>query len=124
MSTSTEHLATVRNITGKIIRLGMFEEVYGIAITQTRVTVGINRAKVRSANGGDTVYMRGKTVLTIDLTNSGWKVTQSVPVWWSTDETHVARQPVQPDTEWEDMCYRPGTVTSPMDNAARISQGY
>lgn len=125
MSTSTSYLATVRDITGRIIHLGPFEEAYGIAITPDRITLGIDRAKVKHTYAGDLITARGKQLYVFDRQPTGsWSATVGKPLWWSTDELCVTRSRPERDRAWEAMCHRPGTSKTPLDNSDRQSQGY
>jgi hypothetical protein len=126
MSASTKHLATVRDLTGRIVHLGPFEEAFGLVIEQTRITLGINRAKVEHTYAGDHITKRGKQliVFTLDPATGCWSATQEEPVWWSTDEMCVTRERRNRDDEWTDLCYRPGTHKTPLDSLDRQAQGY
>lgn len=120
-------LARVRDITGKRIQLGMFESVSGLLVTEDRVTLSIERAKVVETHGEYRIPQRGRTLYTFvpsDFNRSGWKLADTLTVWWSTDETHARRDRKPTDQEWTDLCHRPGTARNPLDNGARQRQGY
>lgn len=118
-------LAYVRDTTGKIIRLGMFESVAGLKVEESRITLAINTAKVKQVSGGYQITQRGTTLYTFTLEASTgvWSLTSTFPVCWSTDELHGQPRPAR-DTEWEELCYRPGSARNPQDNTARRAQGY
>ena len=119
-------LAYVRDTCGKIIRLGPFETVAGLRIEPGRITLGINTAKAKPTAGfGWQVTKRGTTLYVFDLdTRTGcWALTSTMPLWWSTDELHAAEVRSR-DSEWEEMCHRPGTARTPLDNYGRKIQGY
>ena len=120
----------VRDVTGKLIRLGMFDTVEGIAADENSITLTISSAKFRTLHEGRPtesyhVTKRGMILyrFTRDESTGVWILADTVPVWWSTDERH-GHCPRQQDHEWADLCHRPGTERSPMDNLDRIAQGY
>lgn len=121
---SLQSLAIVRDMTGKVIRLGMFEEVSGIRQTPTMIVLGINRAKVTETRFEYRIKQRGTTLYTFALTDQGWELLDTMTVWWSSDEAHAKSHRIKPDSEWAEMCYRPGTSRNPLDNNARKAQGY
>jgi hypothetical protein len=87
-----QYLAEIRNLTGKIIHLGMFESVYGLVRTDDSITLGVDRAKVRSTYAGQLITRRGKTIYTWKLTDQKtWILVDTQTVWWSTDEAYVTR---------------------------------
>jgi hypothetical protein len=90
---SLGYLAQVRDLTGKIIHLGMFEEVYGFCATPDKIMLGIDRAKVRETFGRQDVYRRGKTMLTFERNTEGrWVETDRIEVWFPADETFITRE--------------------------------
>lgn len=116
-------LTQIRRTTGTNIRLGLLESVAAASITPTRISVSINRARVVSQRWKLQVTARGAEVHTWTLTASGWITAPATAVWWSTDEEHTSSTR-QSDTEWERLCYRPGTPDFPLDNYERQAQGY
>lgn len=87
-------LAKVRDMTGKVIRLGMFETIIGLKVEGTSLTLGINRAQVRETRGEYRIVKRGMTLHVWNLTPEGWVACEPFTQWWSTDET-VRRLPVR-----------------------------
>jgi hypothetical protein len=126
MSDIKHPLAYVRDVTGKIIHLGMFESAGDIKVTDNVITLAVNRAQVKETRGfGWQVTKRGITLYSFrrDERTGVWALTGTVPVWWSTDELH-GQPPKVRDAEWEQMCYRPGNARNPLDNLGRQAQGY
>jgi hypothetical protein len=125
MASSVQMLAQIRDLTGKHIHLGPFEEVFGLAMTDDTITLGVNRAKVEHTFAGDRITKRGRTLYLWNLDARGvWHLMDTTSVYWSTDEMHVTRERRQHDSDWEDMCHRPGTSKTPLDNRERQAQGY
>jgi hypothetical protein len=123
-------LATVKRLTGKTIRLGMFEEVGNSTITDERIVVLVHRAKVKESRGGFIITHRGSTLYEFTCNSLGaWIMGKPLTVWNETEEWHTAFPGLTPAEnaarlEWEELCYRPGTDSFPMDNADRKRQGY
>lgn len=84
--TTLKPLAYVRDVTGKHIHLGMFESCIGLRTHETSMVLGINRAKVRETGRRYYITKRGTTLYTFELTPQGWTLTDTLTVWWSTDE--------------------------------------
>lgn len=123
-------LATVRDLTGKTIRLGMFEEVANAKIEDDVIVVLINRAKVKPVRGGFAVTHRGSTLYEFKRTSLGaWIMSRPFTIWHDAEEWHTAWPGLTPEEhaarrEFEEMCHRPGTPDFPMDNTDRKRQGY
>lgn len=123
---SAKALATVRDITGKIIHLGMFESVKDLRVEENLLVLAVNRARYKTVRGGGyQITERGVTLYSFrrDEPSDTWTLTGTVSVWWSTDELHGAPARER-DIEWEEMCYRPGNKRNPLDNTSRRRQGY
>lgn len=90
MSTSLKPLAQVRDMTGKVVHLGMFESVIGLRTenlaNKKRMTLGINRAKVRETHATYQITKRGMTLYVFESNDQGWALVNTVTEWWSTDE--------------------------------------
>lgn len=121
---SAKHLATVRDITGKIIHLGMFESVKDLRVESDLLVLAVNRARYQATrDGGYRITERGVTLYSFrrDERSDTWSLAGTVPVWWSTDEVHGGREVVR-DEEWEKMCYRPGNKRNPLDGPLARTQ--
>ena len=89
MQTIKHPLAYVRDITGQRIHLGLFESVGDIRAEETQIVIAINRARCTEQTRKYLVTSRGTTLYTFRRTDQGWRMTGTVMVWWSTDETHL-----------------------------------
>lgn len=119
-------LAFVRDTCGKIIRLGDFESVAGLKIEPTRITLAISRAQSTPHRGfGWHITKRGTSLYSFTLeTRTGvWSLADVFTTWTDADEL-VGEASKPRDSEWEDMCHRPGTTKNPLDNFVRRKQGY
>lgn len=116
-------LAVVRDLTGTIIRLQLFEAVSGLRIEDDLIVLKVDRAKSTERRRGFHVHQRGVSLHTWHkATDASWFRGETTTLWWSTDELHA--EPRVRDVEWEQLCYRPGTDKSPMDGPVRVAQGY
>lgn len=96
-------LAKVRDITGRIIRLGVFESVKDLKVEDDTLVLAVNRAQVRETGGfGFQIKKRGVTLYIFrrDERTGVWSLTDTLPVWWSTDELH-GLPAKERDLEWE-----------------------
>lgn len=69
---SLKPLAEVRDITGEIIQLGMFESIRDYRREPGRVSIAINRAQVRELVGSYVVTQTGVTLYTFTLIEGKW----------------------------------------------------
>jgi hypothetical protein len=113
------------------LNLGPEDEVQKVVIREDKCWLIIYRARVRTTRNGYYVTHRG--VQTILFTRTGpttWRRTQqSLMDPLPAPEHHATWPGRTPEehrerTEWEELCHRPGTHLSPMDNLDRIRQGY
>lgn len=117
-------LAHVRDLTGRRIHLGQMETVIGVKETHDTLTLGVNRVWFTETSTELRIKKRGTTLHTWKLTDQGWVMGEPFTLCWSTDEVHTKREVRQRDAEWENLCHRPGTSRTPMDNLGRQAQGY
>lgn len=117
-------LRQVRDTTGHHLRLGVLETVEAIQINPTKIVVLINRVGAKETRYGFEVFRRGATLHTFVLREGKWTVVPSITQWWSSAELFTSAPVRERDTEWEDMCHRPGTSRAPLDNTSRRMQGY
>lgn len=119
-------LAHVRDTTGRIIRLGIFDEVRDMRADDNEIVLSISTARFKELRGPSyRITHRGIILYRFlrDPRTEVWTRVETIPVWWSSDETHG--QPSRSrDDEWEQMCYRPGTSRNPLDSPLRKNQGY
>jgi hypothetical protein len=125
-----QELATVVRLTGFHIRCGLLEEVGAVHIEDDRILVQINRVRAASQKMGLKVTHRGATLHEFTRDGTSWvRKAEPITVWWSTDEYHTsvrtpAAEEIAAKRDWEDLCHRPGTGQTPLDNADRQRQGY
>ena len=124
---TTKHpLAHVRDTTGKIIHLDLFDEVRDMKATEDEIVLTINTARYKQRRRGEyQITKRGVTMYRWmrDSRTESWVLTDVMPVWWSTDEM-FGLYDKERDLEWEQMCYRPGTARNPLDGYIRREAGY
>lgn len=122
-----EAVRAVKSIGCKPPRLGYMESIDQWRMTDTDLTLRVNRVKGRQVGWGGRdfkVTHRGVTLYTWRWLDGRWVALQPFTFWHEVDEL-VTSTPARPrDTEWEQMCHRPGTESYPLDNAARKAQGY
>lgn len=112
------------------IRLGLFENVYTFQVSDDSITLTIERVRTDQIRRGFKVSQRGFTMHGWRLINDVWQRQEPVTAWQPEElaEVHTpwVRSPedVANSRSWADLCYRPGTDRHPLDNAARIRQGY
>lgn len=96
MSDIKNPLAFIRDVTGKIIHLGMFESVTGLKVTETEIVLGMSRAKVKPKRGYDwQVTERGSILYVFRRKNTEqpWALVDTIAVWWSTEELYASHIP-------------------------------
>ena len=117
-------LARVRDLTGRRIHLGWLEGVKGYLETDDTLTLAIDRVWLTETRDELRIKARGTTLYTWKLTDQGWLQVEPFTVRWSIAEVFTKRDQRVPDREWENLCHRPGTSRTPMDNLGRQAQGY
>lgn len=123
-------LVALRNCTGMTVRIGVFEKATGLRMEADRVLLLVERASITETRYGLVVKRKGNTIHEFRKQGDEWIRLKPFTVWYDLDEpeVHVAYPGQTPEEyrakrEWEDMCHRPGTDKSPMDNLARRQQG-
>lgn len=95
-------LGEVKQLTGMLIHIGVFEECSGVKIEPDRITVRIDRVQATNGRAGTfRIKKRGVTLHTYVRNGMGsWDYQPPFTQWWSVDETFGP--PVRErDTEWE-----------------------
>lgn len=127
LATDYQKLAYVARVTGHAVRLGLLETVLATKLTDTQIIVTIQRAETHSTTSGLRVKRYGMTMYSFVNRSGYWEKQDPITSWDEpTREVHVTVY-VPPEEraaqrEWEDLCHRPGTSASPLDNADRRFQ--
>lgn len=79
-------LAQVRNLTGKIIKLGPFEEATEFSATDDRVTLKVSRVVTSNLKFSTRIVKRGVVLYQWNRVGGSWLAQEPFAVWWSTDE--------------------------------------
>lgn len=123
-------LIKARRMTGRALRVGLFESPAAVSITEDHIVVLINRASVTERKHGFEIRRRGNTIYEFTKHNDTWVMAEPLTVWYELGESEVhatypGRTPEEHEAylAWAEMCHRPGTERSPMDNAERRAQG-
>ena len=126
--TQYQLIGKVRDMTGYLINLGMFEEVGKATFTDSEIVVMIRRFKVTESRSQYRITEKGVEQIKFTLTESGgwhrftetmWaKVEDQVHLRRQTASTFASVQDYRDQRDFELSCYRPGTSRTPLDNAA------
>lgn len=129
MITDFQKIAAVAQATGKRVKLGLMETVVDYLVLEDTALIGIARAQVDFRRGHEMIVTRrGYTMWTFRKQAGVWAWDEPVTYWLDDHEPEVyvtyAReaQDYLSKRDWEEMCYRPGTHVTPLDNAARRAQ--
>lgn len=124
-------LAQVKQITGRQLHLGIFEEVIGFRREPGRLVLAIRRARVKELRFSYRVTHTGSTLYEFKLIDGAWVMQEPVTIWHKLPEPELhssfaGRTPAEHADRlaWEDDCFRPGNDDWPMDSLARQRQGY
>jgi hypothetical protein len=108
-------------------RLGYMESISEWRLTDDTLTLRVERVKGRESGLGGRDFKithRGVEIRSWRYNGISWVALEPFTMWSEVEEIATSTPARTRDPEWESMCYRPGTHTSPMDNAGRIAQGY
>jgi hypothetical protein len=124
--TKYQMIREILDLTDYKIKLGMFEEIEKVVVTEDRVTVLVAACKVKETFGQYTITHTGKRLISlVQVLEDGYE-------WWTIDELETweqadliykrgtrveSPQERRERREWEGLCYRPGTSRTPLDNA-------
>ena len=120
-------LRAVKSLGMKPPRLSYMENISDWRMTDTDLTLRVERVKGRQVGwaGRDfKVTHRGVTIYTWRWIDEAWVALEPFTHWTPVDELVTSTPARARDTEWEEICYRPGTDKFPLDNADRRAQGY
>jgi hypothetical protein len=128
-----QQVADLYRMTGTkpTLRIGIEEEIVQVYVSADKCWIIMRRARTQPRKYGYVVTHRGvQTILFKRVGGTTWHrdqqtlwtplpVPERVSPWpGRTPAEDAARR------EWEDLCHRPGTHASPLDNADRKAQGY
>jgi hypothetical protein len=122
MLTDFQKIGAIRDLTGKLIKLGIMEKVQDWRILENEACISVARAQVDFKNGDRMVVTRrGFTMWTFYKKDGVWKWPEPVTYWFDDAEPEEYKTFVTTAEEytsrkqWEEMCYRPGTSQYPLD---------
>lgn len=127
--TPYQKLALIRAHTGHRIQLQEFEEFGTCMFTVDLVIIVIQTVSFTAARATATITRRGTRTITIERRAGAWTRPVSV-VTWTDEENRTQVVSDMPHTSalerllWEQLCYRPGSPSQPLDSYARQLQGY
>ncbi|MFD5451620.1 MULTISPECIES: hypothetical protein [Streptomyces] len=102
-----------------------------VEVSPDRIVVVLSTMRMRDVRGGMEITHKGLRWYTINLVDGTWVMDEPVEIEnkLPEPERHMSYGVTPADEHeakrnWEEMCYRPGTPSCPMDNIPRQRQGY
>lgn len=124
-----ERMTQLRNHTGwRRLRLRDYETFTGFEIKDDRVNLIIETYDVKETAREDRFNKHGFRMIVLQPVDGRWHVTFDVTSWdddfvpfvharWGRS---VSPEEFEEQREWEKLCYRPGTKSTPLDSYDRI----
>lgn len=126
MTSPYKAIAEVRDLTGYCVRLGVFEEIVKVDLTDEIVEVVVRRFRVTEQRSQYRVKAEGLEQIKFTLKNGDW-IRQSDIFWTTPDDEVMLRRDTtnvyesvkeyRDHRDFEVMCHRPGTSRTPLDSA-------